>query len=105
MPTTTSAKDKRTDDVKTESADPFFSIAFPTPEKASSSSISAGADGAGQRAAAMMSLIPSATLSGQELCRHLKDFLERVPTQPAETVVLRGLLSGLGRHDLAGRDL
>src|SRR5208282_6947337 len=38
---------------------------------------------AGQRAAAIMSLIQSAKLNGHDPYRYLKDVLERLPTQPA----------------------
>jgi hypothetical protein len=38
---------------------------------------------AGQRAAAIMSLIQSAKLNGHDPYRYLKDILERLPTQPA----------------------
>jgi transposase len=43
----------------------------------------AGSLRAGQRAAAIMSLIQSAKLNGHEPYRYLKDVLERLPTQPA----------------------
>ena len=43
----------------------------------------AGSLRAGQRAAAMMSLIQSAKLNGHDPYRYLKDVLERLPTQPA----------------------
>ena len=43
----------------------------------------AGSLRAGQRAAAIMSLIQSAKLNGHDPYRYLKDVLERVPTQPA----------------------
>ena len=42
----------------------------------------AGSLRAGQRAAAIMSLIQSAKLNGQDPYRYLKDILERLPTQP-----------------------
>jgi transposase len=38
---------------------------------------------AGQRAANIMSLIQSVTLSGHNPYQYLKDVLERLPTQPA----------------------
>jgi transposase len=41
---------------------------------------------AGQRAAAIMSLIQSAKLNGHDPYRYLKDILERLPTQPASRV-------------------
>ena len=43
----------------------------------------AGSLRAGQRAAAVMSLIQSAKLNGHDPYRYLKDVLERLPTQPA----------------------
>lgn len=43
----------------------------------------AGSQRAGQRAAAVMSLIQSAKLNGHDPYRYLKDVLERLPTQPA----------------------
>jgi transposase len=43
----------------------------------------AGSLRAGQRAAAIMSLIQSAKLNGHDPYRYLKDVLERLPTQPA----------------------
>ena len=43
----------------------------------------AGSLRAGQRAAAIMSLIQSAKLNGHDPHRYLKDVLERLPTQPA----------------------
>ena len=43
----------------------------------------AGSLRAGQRAAAVMSLIQSAKLNGHDPHRYLKDVLERLPTQPA----------------------
>ena len=43
----------------------------------------AGSLRAGQRAAAVMSLIQSAKLNGHDPYRYLKDVLERIPTQPA----------------------
>ena len=42
----------------------------------------AGSLRAGQRAAAIMSLIQSAKLNGHDPYRYLKDVLERLPTQP-----------------------
>jgi transposase len=41
----------------------------------------AGSLRAGQRAAAVMSLIQSAKLNGHDPYRYLKDVLERLPTQ------------------------
>ena len=46
----------------------------------------AGSLRAGQRAAAIMSLIQSAKLNGHEPYRYLKDVLERLPTQPASRI-------------------
>jgi transposase len=46
----------------------------------------AGSLRAGQRAAAVMSLIQSAKLNGLEPYRYLKDILERLPTQPASRI-------------------
>ena len=46
----------------------------------------AGSLRAGQRAAAVMSLIQSAKLNGIELLAYLKDVLNRLPTQPASKV-------------------
>ena len=43
----------------------------------------AGSKRAGQRAAAVMSLIQSAKLNGHDPYRYLKDVLERLPAQPA----------------------
>ena len=43
----------------------------------------AGSLRAGQRAAAVMSLIQSAKLNGRDPYGYLKDILERLPTQPA----------------------
>jgi transposase len=43
----------------------------------------AGSLRAGQRAAAVMSLVQSAKLNGHDPYRYLKDILERLPTQPA----------------------
>ena len=43
----------------------------------------AGSLRAGQRAAAVMSLVQSAKLNGHDPYRYLKDVLERLPTQPA----------------------
>ena len=42
----------------------------------------AGSLRAGQRAAAVMSLIQSAKLNGHDPYRYLKDVLARLPTQP-----------------------
>ena len=42
----------------------------------------AGSLRAGQRAAAIMSLIQSARLNGHEPFAYMKDVLERLPTQP-----------------------
>ena len=42
----------------------------------------AGSLGAGQRAAAVMSLIQSAKLNGRDPYRYLKDVVARLPTQP-----------------------
>lgn len=41
---------------------------------------------AGQRAAAIMSLIQSAKLHGHEPHAYLSDILERLPTQPASRI-------------------
>jgi len=41
---------------------------------------------AGQRAAAVMSLIQSAKLNGHDPLRYLKDVMERLPTQPASRI-------------------
>jgi hypothetical protein len=41
---------------------------------------------AGQRAAAIMSLIHSARLNGHDVYAYLKDVLERLPSQPASRV-------------------
>lgn len=46
----------------------------------------AGSLRAGQRAAAVMSLIQSAKLNGIEPLAYLKDVLNRLPTQPASKV-------------------
>jgi transposase len=46
----------------------------------------AGSLRAGQRAAAVMSLIQSAKLNGHDPYRYLKDVLERLPTQPESRV-------------------
>ena len=46
----------------------------------------AGSLRAGQRAAAIMSLIHSARLNGHDVCTYLKDVLERLPSQPASRV-------------------
>jgi len=46
----------------------------------------AGSFRAGQRAAAIMSLIQSAKLNGHDPYRYLKDVLERLPTQPARQI-------------------
>ena len=46
----------------------------------------AGSLRAGQRAAAVMSLVHSARLNGHEPHAYLKDILERLPTQPASRV-------------------
>jgi transposase len=46
----------------------------------------AGSLRAGQRAAAIMSLIQSAKLNGHDPYRYLKDVLERLPTQPASRI-------------------
>jgi hypothetical protein len=46
----------------------------------------AGSLRAGQRAAAIMSLIQSAKLNGIEPLAYLKDVLNRLPTQPASKV-------------------
>jgi hypothetical protein len=46
----------------------------------------AGSLRAGQRAAAIMSLIQSAKLNGLDPYRYLKDVLERLPTQPASRI-------------------
>jgi transposase len=43
----------------------------------------AGSLRAGQRAAAVMSLVQSAKLNGHDPYRYLKDVMERLPTQPA----------------------
>lgn len=46
----------------------------------------AGSLRAGQRAAAVMSLIHSARLNGHDVYAYLKDILERLPTQPASRI-------------------
>jgi transposase len=46
----------------------------------------AGSLRAGQRAAAIMSLIQSAKLNGHDPYRYLKDILERLPTHPASRI-------------------
>ncbi len=46
----------------------------------------AGSLRAGQRAAAIMSLIHSARLNGHDVYAYLKDVLERLPSQPASRV-------------------
>ena len=46
----------------------------------------AGSLRAGQRAAAIMSLVHSARLNGHEPHAYLKDVLERLPTQPASRI-------------------
>jgi transposase len=46
----------------------------------------AGSLRAGKRAAAVMSLVHSARLNGQEPYAYLKDVLERLPTQPASRI-------------------
>ena len=46
----------------------------------------AGSLRAGQRAAAIMSLLHSARLNGHEPYAYLKDVLQRLPTQPASTM-------------------
>jgi transposase len=46
----------------------------------------AGSLRAGQRAAAVMSLIHSARLNGHDVSAYLKDILERLPTQPASRI-------------------
>src|SRR5688572_6424705 len=46
----------------------------------------AGSLRAGQRAAAVMSLIQSARLNGHDAYRYLRDVLERLPTQPASRI-------------------
>ena len=43
----------------------------------------AGSLRAGQRAAAVMSLVHTAKLNGHDPYHYLKDVLERLPTQPA----------------------
>ena len=46
----------------------------------------AGSLRAGQRAAAVMSLIQSAKLNGHDPYRYLTDVLQRLPTQPASRI-------------------
>lgn len=46
----------------------------------------AGSLRAGQRAAAVMSLLHSARLNGQDVHAYMKDVLERLPTQPASRI-------------------
>ena len=46
----------------------------------------AGSLRAGQRAAAIMTLIHSARLNGHDVYAYLKDILERLPSQPASRV-------------------
>lgn len=46
----------------------------------------AGSLRAGQRAAAVMSLIHSARLNGHDVYAYMKDILERLPTQPASRI-------------------
>jgi transposase len=46
----------------------------------------AGSLRAGQRAAAVMSLIQSARLNGHDVYAYLKDILERLPAHPASRV-------------------
>ncbi|WP_425261983.1 IS66 family transposase [Rubrivivax sp. RP6-9] len=46
----------------------------------------AGSLRAGQRAAAVMSLVHSARINGLDPCAHLRDVLQRLPTQPASRV-------------------
>lgn len=46
----------------------------------------AGSLRAGKRAAAVMSLIHSATLNGLEPYAYIRDVLERLPTQPASRI-------------------
>jgi transposase len=46
----------------------------------------AGSLRAGQRTAAVMSLIHSARLNGHDVYAYLKDILERLPTQPASRI-------------------
>jgi len=48
-----------------------------------SNGLFAGSLRAGQRAAAIMSLIQSAKLNGHDPYIYLKDVLERLPTRPA----------------------
>jgi hypothetical protein len=46
----------------------------------------AGSLRAGQRAAAVMSLLHSARLNGHEVRAYMKDVLERLPSQPASRI-------------------
>ncbi|NPC56023.1 transposase domain-containing protein, partial [Caenimonas soli] len=46
----------------------------------------AGSLRAGQRAAAIMSLVHSARLNGHDPYAYLRDVLERLPTQPASRI-------------------
>lgn len=46
----------------------------------------AGSVRAGQRAAAVMSLVHSARINGHDPYAYLRDVLERLPTQPASRV-------------------
>ena len=46
----------------------------------------AGSLRAGQRAAAIMSLVHSARLNGHDPCAYLRDVLERLPTQAASRI-------------------
>lgn len=46
----------------------------------------AGSLRAGQRAAAVMSLVHSANINGHDPYAYLKDVLERLPTQPASRI-------------------
>ena len=46
----------------------------------------AGSPRAGQRAAAVMSLIQSARLNGHDPYRYLRNVLQRLPTQPASRI-------------------
>ena len=46
----------------------------------------AGSLRAGQRAAAVMSLVHTAKLNGHDPYAYLKDVLERLPTQPASRI-------------------
>jgi hypothetical protein len=49
---------------------------------------------AGQRAAVIMGLIQSAKLNHHDPYRHLKDVLERLPTQPASRIMNSGRTAG-----------